>query len=124
MRVAWTFEDVHASEVYELEINPQEHTLPAWGRILTSQPNAVGSGILFQGRDVVETMTLSGTLLTEEQYNAFRDWDAKKKQIKITDDLGRVFWAYLTGFSPNRVKSNQYPWRHTFTVQAVGLSWE
>ena len=83
MRTPWTFEDVHASEIYELEINPKEANMPSLEKTLTPNPSVRGRSILFQGRNRPGQMSLTGALLTQEQYEALRSWVQKEKQIKL-----------------------------------------
>lgn len=123
-RTPWLFEDVHASLSYELEINPQSATMPAIQKTLTPSSIARGRPVLFQGRNRTQSIDLQLTTLTEDQYQAMRYWCSKEKQIRITDDLGRVFWAYLYNFAPTRVRNSQYPWRHQINVQCMIISWE
>lgn len=123
-RTPWLFEDVHASLSYELEINPQDATMPAIEKTLTPNPIVRGRPVLFQGRNKPQQMELRLTVLTEDQYNTVRYWCSKEKQIRVTDDLGRVFWAYFSNFAPKRVRNAQYPWRHEVNLQCIIVSWE
>jgi hypothetical protein len=122
-RTAWIFEDEAASQVYEFPINPREATMPAVSKTFTPVPTTRGRSLLFQGREQSSLITLSGTLLTEEEYLAFREWSQKDRQIKITDDLGRVYWVVIKTFTPRRVRSIEYPWRHEFTITCVVVNW-
>lgn len=123
-RTPWVFDDVHASLTYELEINPQNATMPGIMKTLTATPTARGRPILSQGRNKPQQMQLSGTILTQEQLETVRSWCEKEKQIRITDDLARQFWVYLSNFDPRRVRSVEYPWRHEFTLTCTVVSWE
>lgn len=124
MRTPWIFEDEYASTVYELEVNPQEASMPSVVKTYTPSATAAGQQIIFQGRSPSQQLSCSGIILTEDQYNTMREWARLEKQIKITDDLGRVFWVYIKSFAPRRVRSSQYPWTHEFSMTAVVLSWE
>jgi hypothetical protein len=122
-RTPWLFEDVHASLSYELEINPKDTTMPSIEKTLTPTPITRGRPVLFQGRNREQSMTLSGTLLTEDQYNALRAWTQTDKQIKVTDDLGRSYWVVFTSFDPRRVRTVEYPWRHEFSISGIVVDW-
>jgi hypothetical protein len=123
VRTAWVFEDVFNEEVYELEINPDASSIPIRGKTLTPAPKCRDGQVIFQGRDSVQSINFSGSILTEEQFFFMREWVRKEKQIKITDDQNRVMWVYLTSFNPTRVRSLDYPWRHTYSATGLIVSW-
>ena len=124
VRVPWIFREVYDGEdIYEFAINPLDATMPQIQKTLTIQKTASGKNVTFQGRNQVQTMSFSGTILTEEHYNVMDEWFRKEKQINITDDLGRQYWVYLTGFNPSRQYSPQYPWRHEYSADATVVSW-
>jgi hypothetical protein len=123
-RVPWIFEDESSSEIYELECNPNEAQMPSIQKTFSTSYSTAGRPIIFQGRDPVKQISFSGQLLTKEQYDALRLWVKKQKQIKITDDLGRVYWVYLKEFNPSRRPALNYPWLHDFSMSGVVVSWE
>lgn len=123
-RIPWIFEDVHASQVYYFECNPSEAEMPSIRKTYSTSYSAAGSAVIFQGRDPVREISFSGTILTKEQYDILRFWVQKQKQIKITDDLGRVYWVYLKEFNPTRRPALNYPWLHDFSMSGVVVSWE
>jgi hypothetical protein len=123
-RTAWTFEDVFLEQTYTMEINPDASNVPSRTKTLTSVPKSKGGQVTFQGRDIVQSLNFSGTILTEQQLAFMRSWLRKEKQIKITDDQDRVMWVYLTMFNPTRVRSVGYPWRHAYSASGLIVSWE
>lgn len=118
-RVAWQFFD--GVSTYELPVNPNSATSPDRKRNLTEQATAAGSKIAYEGRRSPNVLTFSGDILEEAQYNAFRTWFRKRKQVRVRDDLGRSFWVYITGFSPQRQPSIQFEWMMTYTAEAFVL---
>lgn len=124
-RVGWKFYDPVTLEEITLEINPKEADSPVMSKNISYQsPAAPGAGVIAQeGRQKPKTMTFTGTTLTEDQYNVWVEWFNKPYQIKLTDDLLRDFWIYITDFQPKRVRSIKYPWRHEYTVNCFVVEW-
>lgn len=122
-RIAWNFYDPSTSDSYDWVINPNEADSPQYTKNIyqTSSSGPDGNTILMEGKDEVKTMSFSGIVLTEAQYNEMITWFTKRNQIQITDDLGRTFDIYIRSFQPKRVRSNNYPWRHTYTVEVIVL---
>lgn len=118
-RVAWEFYD--GTTTYRLPVNPNAATMPEKKRNLTYQPTSCGGQITYEGRRSPNILSFSGDILEEGQYNAFRLWMYKRKQVRITDDLDRSFWVYLTSFSPTRQKSQEYDWMMTYSAEAFIL---
>lgn len=121
--VRWTFYD--GTDTYTFEINPDTGGSPAYAKTITSQSTLAPNGktLVFEGTDQVPKFEFSGTILTEAHFNAFLEWWDKRRQIQVTDDLGRQFWIYLETFTPTRVRAVQHPWKHSYQVSAVILDW-
>ena len=124
IRVPWVFSDPSTGDEYEFAINPLDASVPDSVRNVTTQYTTGGIPINFEGRPQPGTMSLSGTILSEDHYNAMVDWTRKTKQINVQDDLGRSYWIYITTFNPTRQYVPEYPWRHEYSMEAVVLSWE
>lgn len=122
-RVPWLFQAYNGVDVYEFAVNPLTAKMPSKKRNITKEKTATGAPILFQGRDSVPSMTFGGTILTEAHLNAMRTWAIKQNQVKLTDDLGRQYWVYITSFSPTRNYHADYPWRHDYQAEALVLDW-
>lgn len=126
MVVRWDFYDPVEAETYELELNPNEGGSPSFKKTFTyantSAPN--GKTIIFEGQDEIQKLEWSGVILTQSHYDKYVEWYQKRRQIRITDDLGRVYWVYLEAFTPTRVRARSHPWKHNFQVTAVILDWE
>jgi hypothetical protein len=121
----WTFYDPEMSATYSFEINPNSGGSPDFKRNFTYQntAGAFGKTLIFEGRGEPQKMELSGTLLTQAQYDAFVTWYLKRNQILMTDDLGRQFWVVIEEFKPTRVRSVQHPWKHTYTISVTVVNW-
>jgi len=125
MRIAWEFYDPVEDETYEWEINPNDGGYPSRNKSIAYEATAAPNGqtLAFEGRESPATISFSGTILTESQFNTINTWYEKSNQIRLTDDLGREFWIYIRSFSPTRVRSINYPWRHTYSIEAIVLDW-
>ena len=123
VRFPWILQEADGVDYYEFAINPLSAKMPSVRRTITRERTATGNPILFQGRSAPQVLSFSGTILTEEHLNALRTWVQKETQVHITDDLGRGYWVYFTTFSPTRQRSNQSPWRHEFSAEAIVLNW-
>lgn len=123
--VRWTFEDPTVGETYTLDINPREGGTPARSKNIAYAATAAPDGkvLMFEGRENPPGFEISGTILTEEQLTAFQHWYDKRHQIRVTDDLGRQTWVYITAFEPKRAWAVNHPWRHSFTMRATVLDW-
>lgn len=117
-RVAWHFVNPFTSEEIDLSINPDSGDSPQLGKTLNYVSlSAPGNGTIIQeGRDKPQTMSFSGTTLTEDQYNTWVSLFNIRNQLEFTDDLGRTCEIYITDFQPKRVRSVSHPWQHTITV--------
>lgn len=124
MSVKWTFVDSVTSETYTHEINPLSGAAPHYQKNITyaSCTAPGGKTLIMEGVDKPIELNWSGTIITQEQYDAYVLWFQKRRQIQVTDDLGRTFMVYITGFSPTRVKSSNF-WKHTYELTATVLDW-
>jgi hypothetical protein len=106
-------------------LNPDAGGTPEYKKTLTyvntSAPD--GKTLIFEGQDETQRLSWSGTLYTEEHFNAYVEWWQKRRQIQVTDDLGRSFWIYLVSFTPRRVRVSTRPWKHEYEVEAIIVDW-
>lgn len=121
--VKWSFYD--GTTTYTFEINPSDGGSPSRKKSITYKSTAAPDGktLIFEGRDQPITVSFSGTLLTQAQYDAFETWFDKRQQVRITDDLGRQYWIYIESFDPKRVRARSHPWKHTYSIEATVLDW-
>ena len=87
-RVPWIIANYSGGQTYAFEINPLDATVPSFKRTITTQSTAAGRQINYEGRRQPQTITVSGTILSEDQYNMLDAWARVRKQVKVTDDLG------------------------------------
>lgn len=123
--VRWTFMDPTDSSTYEFDLNPSEGGSPTYQKTVTYS-NTAGQGgrvLMFEGRDAVKQFTVSGTILREAHYNAMITWFSKRHSLILTDDLGRDFPIYITGFTATRKRSALYPYKHSYTLTYTELDW-
>lgn len=120
-RIAWVFHDPVTLDSYSLPVNPNSGASPEFAknasRKTTTGPG--GATLIFEGADEPQSFNFSGTILTQEQYEAFVEWWDKRRIIQITDDLGRDWNVYFQSFRPTRKISTNFPWRHEYSVEAV-----
>jgi hypothetical protein len=118
MGFRWTLSDPATGEFYTFDINPNAGgSLPLQKNITYYATTADDSvTVFYEGADQPQQVQVSGTLLSETQYNAMVYWYSKRRQVLLTDDLGRQMWVYFTQWTPTRKWSYQNPWRHDWTA--------
>jgi hypothetical protein len=125
-RIAWRFEDPLDGSILYAQINPNDGASPTFQKTLTKMtttaPGGAATTLVFEGSDAPIQFDFSGTLLTQDQYNFYYNAWAKRHPILLTDDLGRTFRVYFEAFNPKRVRSANYPWRHTYDATAVVIT--
>jgi hypothetical protein len=121
MVVRWKFFDPIDDETYVFPVNPNEGGTGDRTKNISQQATAAPEGktLLFEGRDSPETINLSGVVLEQAQLDAFNTWFDKRHQIRVTDDLGRQYWAYMTRFSATRNRRRSHPWHHSYTMELL-----
>lgn len=121
-RVAWVLFDPIGNETLLLPINPDAGGSPARRRTVTSTATTAGKMLHFEGEAEPRIFEASGTILAQAHYEALDRWFRDKKhQVRVTDDLGRVFWVLLLTFTPTRVRKASRPWYHNYTLTYVEL---
>jgi hypothetical protein len=124
--VRWTLYDPIELVTYTFHINPFEGGSPQFRKKVNYQSTSAPDGLtlIFEGQDEVQEITWEGTILEQAHYDALYEWWAKRRQLLLTDDMGREFWVYLQTFEPKRVRAAHHPWKHTYSMKAVILDWE
>lgn len=120
----WNFTDNVVSQSYNFDVNPNRGGTPSFEKNLSYSSTPAGSPIVFEGRDKPRTFTVSGVLREESQLIALQTWFDKEYQIRITDDLGRQFWIYITDLQFERAQTRRWPFRHTFTINYLEVDWQ
>jgi len=121
--VKWEFVDTESMDSYTFEINPNEGGSKEYEKKMTylSTSAVDGKTLVFEGQPEVKTISFSGTILTQAQYDKMIEWFNKKNPIEITDDLDRTTTIYITSFKPRRQRAIHFPYKHTYVVEAVVL---
>lgn len=121
----WIFEDPVDSTTAIFNLNPLSGGTPKEERKLVSHNTVAAGGrtVLMEGSKAPRTITFSGNISDEEQYNIYVTWFNKRHQIQLTDDLGREYMIMITRFSPRRVRRGNRFWRHSFDVEATVVDW-
>lgn len=124
--VRWLFYDPVTTDEYELDINPAEGGSPQYRKNIVYQNTSAPDGkvLMFEGRDNVQELEVTGTILEEDHYNALLEWYQKRHQIRVTDDLGRQFMIYITAFEAKRERAFHYPWKHSYVLRYTEIDWE
>lgn len=123
--VRWIFYDATTATTYTVPVNPNEGGTPHRKKSLRFQNTAAPNGkvLVFEGRNDPTEIQFSGTILEQAHLEALDEWYEKRHQIRVTDDLGRMFWIYLTDFEATRQRSALHPWKHTYTARATVVDW-
>ncbi len=120
--VRWQFYDP-ATGTHMFAMNPDSGGTPKYAKTITEVPTTAGDGrsLLFEGSDVAAAMEFSGIVHDLAEADVFVQWFGKHRQVRVTDDLGRQFWIFLTGLEITRKRSRNFPAKATFKVTAVIL---
>jgi hypothetical protein len=126
MALRWRFYDPTVPEEYVFEVGPDSGGSPEFAKTITEEATVAPGGktLIFEGADQPQHLEFSGTLLSQEQYEAFVTWWSKRRQIRITDDMGREFWVYITRFTPKRERAIHSPYKHSYSITCTILDWE
>jgi hypothetical protein len=120
----WSFYDPTDDTTYVFPVNPNEGGTPGRTKKLEYQATAAPDGVtlIFEGRDEARQIQVSGVLLDQGQLEALDAWvNDRRHQIRLTDDLGRQFWIYLTNFEATRNRRQSHPWHHSYRLGYVIL---
>lgn len=125
MVVRWIFTDPVTLDTYTVPINPNDDGTPSSNKTInysnTSGPN--GNVLMFEGRDQVKEIQISGVILEQAHLDALQSWHDKRYQVTVTDDLGRTFSIYITSFVPKRIRVASNVWKHEYTMTYTILDW-
>jgi hypothetical protein len=125
-RIAWRWEDPTEGTVEFMSLNPNEGASPTFAKTLTKATTTAPGGqrqvLIYEGADPPVEFPFSGVILTQEQFEFLQIAWSKRHLLQLTDDLGRIFTLYLETFTPQRIRSANYPWRHTYQASAVIVS--
>jgi hypothetical protein len=119
MAFKWVLSDPVTAETYTFEINPNQGGSTPLQKNITSYTTTADDGqiVLYEGADQPQLVQVQGTLLSQAQLTNLIYWYSKRRQVNLTDDLGRVTPVYFATFTPTRKWTVQSPWRHDWTAQ-------
>ena len=134
-RIPWRFIDQETTEEYILPLGTNPSTDEGSNGIQKAvKYESVGS--IYVGSDNelrVDDMTIqdapdeqpklaySGTIYTKDQYEAFDNWFKKDYPWVMIDDLDRANLVYVDKFTTERVRSNKFRWKHTYSFSGIIL---
>lgn len=131
-RTAWHFYDPHTTEEYFWPVNPNtdsgshaqnkstNYIVSAGFYENSSNEHNIAELINVQSVDQ-SVFSYDGNVYTLDQLNALDYWSSKDHELELTDDLGRTFLIYVTKFSYSRVRSRQFPYKHSYNISGIIL---
>jgi len=123
--VRWVFYDIVDDVSYTFDINPSEGGTPSHKKHVTYTATTAPAGktLIFEGARDARILEWSGTILEQVHHDALLAWWNKSHQIRLTDDLGRVWYLIIIDFEPKRIRNAQFPWKHSYTMRATVVDW-
>lgn len=116
----WTFYDPSADETYTFETNPVGGGTPSVQNANAYEAAGPGSkALVFDRVAQPSEISISGTLHSQQQMEAFEDWCSRSGQILIVNDHGREQWVWFRSFEAERAGRHHAPWRHSYTISAA-----
>lgn len=114
----WQLYDPTVPETYVFPVNPNEGGTPNRAKRIDTQVPAAPDGkvLLWEGRDEPQKIDIKGVILEQAQLDAFNLWFNKRHQVRLTDDLGRQYWVYMTTFNATRNRRVSHPWHHSYDM--------
>lgn len=117
--IRWTLTDAVVGDNYIFNANPnsdQEQYTKNLQFEAVVVPGALP--LLYEGQDTPTTVTLSGTLLSQTQWQTFVAWENRRHQVLLTDDRGYARYIYIYQLQGTRKPSALYKWRMDWTMTA------
>jgi hypothetical protein len=121
----WKWRLFDGTDTYVFDVNPNEGGTPTFEKNILEESTAAPDGLtlIFEGAEKPKPFNFSGVILEQSQYEAMLEWYQKRRQVRVTDDLGRQFWIYIKKFEATRGWRVSHPWRHTFSIEATVVDW-
>lgn len=117
----WSFHEPVANTTYTVEINPNEGGTPGYTREVRAEPTLGGHHVFSEDAEQPQHIECSGTILDRTHLEGLAGVFKARRQVLLTDDLGRQWWVYLEAFTPTRQRSRR-EWRHQYTLRCLVLS--
>jgi hypothetical protein len=124
--VRWQIYDPDTDDTWVFPMNPREGAVPTREKNIAQQAVAASDSsnvLLFEGADSPSRINWDGTILTEDFYVAMEEWFDKRRQVRLTDDLGQTWWVYLIRFTPRRINRHSHPWAMTYEAEVLIVNW-
>ena len=133
-RKAWSFYDSIEDETYIFPVNPNsddgsnaiiktiDYSASVSNYVDTSGIVHIGSNVNFAKPNEQMKFAYSGLIYTKEQYKDMERWSSLPYPIEMTDDLSRTFLIYIETFSTERVRSRNFPWKHSYKIAGLVLA--
>ena len=131
----WEFYDFVTDSTYTMELNPQQVNMGGVTKTISERgaSSPTGKRILFEGRREPQVISFDGVIFNKDEYVRFENLANKNYQVRLTDDLGRVYWVYVTNFSPGRRKTSYAAlagqqssigtWLADYSIECTVLDW-
>lgn len=116
----WVFRDPVADYTYTWEVNPLTMSTPWADKVITEGHTTANDGqpLEWEGAPKMQTLQLSGTLLTQTQLEAFQHFASINRRIWLIDHYQRG-WAVSVeelDAEPRTKGQAQYPWIHDWKM--------
>lgn len=122
MVVQWSMQDYYSAtpgDIYSFEINPNDGGSPEAHKQMTllqsAGPNRMN--LVQEGNTTAPTLSFSGVILEQVQYENLEYWFDRRVLIKLVDDLNRTFYGVFSKFAPKRSRRPNNPWYHTYDAE-------
>lgn len=104
---------------YTVPINPDSMSTPHAARVYSAQHSTSPTGrtITFEGGAIAVDWDVSGTVLTQEYYQAWEHFQALNRRFWVIDHLGRVWVVTMESFEATPKKSQTNPWAFTYKAK-------
>lgn len=115
----WVLTDAVRSDSYTFNANPNSDQEQYQKNLQFEAVLIPGSlPLLYEGHDTPTAMTLSGTLLSQTQWQTFVNFFNRRHQVLLTDDRGYGRFIYISNLQGTRKPSALFKWRMDWQMQA------
>lgn len=113
------FQPMPAHYHYTLPINPETMSSPHATRVYTTQHSTSPTGrmVTFEGGTVPVDWDITGTILTQEHYDAWTRFHALNRRFWIIDHLNRIWVVTMESFDTTPKKSATNVWAFSYKAK-------
>ena len=119
---AWLLEDPAGDGGFTFPINPRAGGGFTRGRRTSTVRTTTGGTITFLGRLHVADAQIEGIVLLLRDKANIDNWFRTQRQLRLTDDLGRTTWVYMTELNWTPEPKRRHHERHSYTARLVELT--